>query len=188
MRFIKRIWNDPVWSKVISAIIIAGLGVVYSLIRGWISDSETILVSLKKVFSYKANIWFVIGCLLIVMTIIGIIKKNLRKKDKIPQPPFVNDFTRWRYQNQIWTWRWKWSPTYHFYYITDLNIECPNCHDGLLTLEYSVYRCAKCNAEIPYALLNTNSNTVVKQILEDTRKNYNYCAEYIGKLPEGVLR
>ena len=41
-------------------------------------------------------------------------------------PPFVDGFTRWMYQNQIWKWRWEWSSTYKFYYVTDLNIECPN--------------------------------------------------------------
>lgn len=187
MQLIKKIWHDPVWSKVISGILLFVLGALFSLIKGWVSNTETIPEAFISVFTYEINIWFAVAITLIIMILSGVAKRIHNNRERIPQPPFVNDFTRWRYQNQIWTWRWKWSPTYKFYYITDLNIECPNCHEGLLTLEYNVYRCAKCNAEIPYVLLNTTNETVAKQILEDARKKYDYCAEYIGKLPVGAL-
>jgi len=185
---IQKIWKDPVWSAVIAAAIIAAGGTLLSLVKTWFNDSETYEESFKAVFCYKVNIWVAIAVIMVVLIIVGVIKKIKSNKHRIPVPPFVNEFTRWRYQNQIWTWRWQWSPTCNFYYVTDLNIECPVCREGVLTLEYMNYRCAKCNSEIPYEIMNTTNDTVAKQILEDARKKYDYCAKYIGRLPSGMMK
>ena len=72
--------------------------------------------------------------------------------------------------------------------MTDLEIECPSCHEGVLTLDYSFYRCAKCNVEIPYAHLNITNEAVAKQIYVDAMKRYDYCSQYIGKLPTGIVK
>lgn len=178
----QKIWKDPVWSKVISAAIIAALGGLWSLGQAWMSDTETVEESFKNVFSYKVNVWLAIAVVMTVLIIVGAINKIRVNKSRIPIPPFVNDFTRWRYQNQIWKWRWEWSPTNKFYYVTDLNIECPNCHDGVLDLEYMNYRCPKCNTSYEYAWIRGNPEGVKKQILEDARTRYSYCKNYIGKI------
>lgn len=183
----QKIWKDPVWSKVIAAVIIAAAGAVYSLVKSWLNDSGSLEESFKTVFSYQVNIWLAIAVLMTVLIIAGIIKKIRGRKNQIPVPPFVDDFTRCMYQNQIWKWRWVWSPTYKFYYVTDLNIECPNCHEGVLDLEYMNYRCPKCNASYEFAWINGNPEGVKKQILEDARTRYNYCKEYIGEIKTGSV-
>lgn len=185
---LQKIWKDPVWSKVIAAVIIAAAGAVYSLVKSWLDDSESLAESFKTVFSYQVNIWLAIAVVMTVMIIAGVIKKIRASKNQIPVPPFVDDFTRRMYQNQIWKWRWEWSPAYKFYYVADLNIECPNCHEGVLDLEYMNYRCAKCNASYEFALINGNPEGVKKQILEDARTRYSYCKEYIGEIKTGFVR
>ena len=184
---LKSIWQDPVWSNVIASAIISIIFFVATVSWNWLGGGKTIQESLKIVLGYRVSLWIVLAVLIVVLIARGLIIRHNQNKQRIPEPPFVNDFTRWRYQDQIWKWRWEWSSTYKFYYVTDLNIECPVCHEGLLTLEYNIYRCANCNCEIPYNMLNTTNNTVAKQILEDARKKYDYCAEYIGKLPTGIM-
>lgn len=138
---IKNIWKDPVLSKVIAAAIIAAAGVLYSLVKSWLNENVSLEEAFKTVFSFQVNLWLAIAVVIMVLIIVGVIKKIKANKQRVSVPPFVNDFTRGMYQNQVWKWRWVWSPTHKFYYVNDLNIECPNCHDGVLDLEYMNYRC-----------------------------------------------
>lgn len=182
----KRIWNDPVGSKVIASVIIFLLGLLCSFLKSLISDDTTFSDVVRQILGFKVELWLVVVCLMVLWIVSGVVSKIREGKKRIPEPPFVNGFVKGRYQNQIWRWRWEWSPTNRYYYVADLNIECPNCHQGLLTLEYMNYRCAKCNADIPYALLNTTNDTVANQILEDARHNYSYCAKFLGKMPVAI--
>ncbi len=184
----KNIWCDPVWSKVIAGIILAVLAALFSLFKGWISDTETIPDAFTEVFTYKVNIWIAIAAFFLFLIVLGIIRKKREACKKPPIPPFVNEFTRWRYQNQFWKWRWEWSPTYKFYYVTDLFIECPNCHEGVLDLEFMNYRCPKCNASYEFAWINGNPEGVKKQIIEDARTRYGFCKEYIGEIKTGYVK
>lgn len=52
----------------------------------------------------------------------------------------------------------------------------------------SDYKCGKCGAEIPYIMLNANAVAAEKQILEDARRQYDYCAEYIGQMPQPIVK
>lgn len=184
----KRIWNDPVCSKVIASVILFLLGLLCSFLKSLISDDATFGDVIRQILGFKIALWLVVVVLMVLWIVSGIISKIWDGKKRIPVPPFVNGFVKGLYQNQIWHWRWEWSPTYRYYYVADLSIECPNCHQGLLTLEYMNYRCAKCNADIPYALLNTTNDTVANQILEDARHNYSYCAAYLGKMPVEIKK
>lgn len=175
-----KIWKDPVWGAIIASVIFAILCSLYSLIAGWFSDTESISDVFKVVFSYKINIWLAAALFIVILLVVRLIKT--KRENRIPVPPFVNDFTRWQYQNQIWKWRWEWSPTNKFYYVTDLNIECPNCHEGVLDLETMYYRCPKCNTFYEFAWINGNPEGVRKQILEDARKKYGDWAKYLGNL------
>lgn len=179
---IKNIWKDPVWSKVIAAAIIAVAGALYSLVKSWLNENVSLEEAFKIVFSFQVNLWLAIAVVIMVLIIVGVIKKIKTNKQRVPVPPFVNDFTRGMYQNQVWKWRWVWSPTHKFYYVTDLNIECPNCHDGVLDLEHMNYRCPKCNASYEFAWINGNPEGVKKQILQDVRTQYGYCKEFIGEI------
>ena len=188
MEWFKSKWNDPVWSNVIASAIVAILGFAVTVGWNWLGGGKSIQESLKIVLGYKVSLWLVLAVLIVVLIARGLIIRHKQNKERIPVPPFVNDFTRWQYQNQIWKWRWEWSPTNKFYYVTDLNIECPNCHEGLLDLEYMNYRCPKCNASYEFAWINGNPEGVKKQILEDARTRYNYCKEYIGEIKTGFVK
>lgn len=73
------IWHDPVYSKVIAGIILAVMGLLYSIVRGLINDSETIVIVLKTVFGYKVNIWIVVAIIWIALIIFDIYKKKNQK-------------------------------------------------------------------------------------------------------------
>lgn len=181
---IKRIWNDPVWSKVIATIIVAALGALCSLSKGWLSETETVSEAFKTIFCFKFNVWITGLILIVIFVAKDLIKQYKEKQKTAPLPPFVNDFVKGRYQNQIWKWHWEWNSIDKFYYIVDLNIECPNCHQGILHLVYMNYRCAKCNADIPYGFIHGNPQGVMKQIIEDARANYSDYQGFIGWPPK----
>lgn len=124
----KRIWNDPVGSKVIASVIIFLLGLLCSFLKSLISDDITFSDVIRQILGFKVELWLVVVCLMVLWIVSGIISKISDSKKRIPVPPFVNGFVKGLYQNQIWRWRWQWSPTNRFYYVTDLSIECPNCH------------------------------------------------------------
>lgn len=182
---IKKIWNDPVWSKVISGIILAVLGLLYSVIKGVLIGSESIPDEIATVFGYKVNVWLAIVVMLAIWAIFGYYNKRGDENEEVPLPPFVTDFIEGCYQSLRWRWRWQWSDTKKYYYVSELSIVCPFCHEGLLTLGLMNYKCGKCGADIKYSMLNTNSDAVSKQILVDTRKNYDYYKEYLGPVPAG---
>lgn len=181
---IKRIWNDPVWSKVIATVILAVFGALCSLVKAWLDEAVTISEAFKTIFSFKFNVWITGVIFFVVFVAKDLIKQNKEKQKAIPISPFVNGFVKGIYQNQTWKWRWQWSPNDKFYYVDDLNIECPRCHQGVLDLECMDYRCAKCNAYFPFESIKGNSEGVEKQILEDARQKYSNCQELIGRFPD----
>lgn len=175
-----RIWNDPVWSKVIAGVFLAVLGFLISVLKGCLNESESIPDALKSVFSIKINIWVVGVIVLILLIIISLIRRHDRR---IPIPPFINEFISGVYQNQVWKWHWKWSPTYKYYYIEDLNFECPYCHEGIMTYDLLEYRCVKCNREMPNIIANISYDAVKAQIIEDAKDKYSSSIKYIGRNP-----
>lgn len=186
MDWIKKVWNDPVWSKVIAGVILAVGAAVYSVVKGWLSDTETISDVLQVVFTYKVNIWLALAAIILFL-IISVARSN-KKDEDIPVPPFVKDFTENFYINHVWTWRWQWSTTEHFYYIEDLGIRCSNCKNGKMTEGQEGYMCAKCGGVVPYENLGIDPEVVLKQILADARDRYSYCAEYIGEIKSGYIK
>lgn len=171
---IQRIWNDPVGSQIISTAIIFVLGVIGSFIWSLINN-KTVLEALQSILVCKINIWLALGLFLTILVIVSMLKRRR-------VPPFVKEFNKGQYQNQ--TWKWHWQRKGKVYHVTDLSIVCPMCHKGLLTLGYMNYRCAKCNADLPYRFMNTTSDAVEKQILDDTRQKYGDYANCIGGISE----
>lgn len=64
--FIKQLWTDPVWSKVISAGIIIFIGFVYSLFQTLLKDISLLQV-LKDTLNFKIELWK------IFLTIFGVL-------------------------------------------------------------------------------------------------------------------
>ena len=187
-KWFNRIWNDPVGSSLISAGIIAFIGAGFPFAIKAIGITTSIEDAFKAVFTFKINIWLAIGIVIVIMVIRGTIQKYREKNQKVPVPPFVDDFVAGYYQGLKWEWRWQWSPECKYYYVDDLNIVCPNCHQGILNLGYMDYICVKCNTRIDYDMIHGDFDGVGNQIIQDARTKYSFCQEYIGKQPAGIVR
>lgn len=180
--WLKKIWNDPVWSNVIAGVLLAMFAVAYSTIKVCLNGGESISDYLAIVFGYKVNIWITLSCLLLYLAVRGIVRRKNDKKEP-PRPQFVNEFTEGLYQGQRWKWRWQWSDSDSLYYLDGLSIVCPVCKEGLLSSNYTNYKCGKCGVEIPYQRMKISHKSVRKQVVEDARQRYSFCKEYIGELP-----
>jgi hypothetical protein len=81
---IKKIWNDPVGSKVIAAGVLLTIAGVYSLVT-----LKPVAESLKDIWEYSATFEFtfrliyVVGVLALLRILIGVVSKMV-KKNKIP--------------------------------------------------------------------------------------------------------
>ncbi|MBQ3617418.1 MAG: hypothetical protein IJQ89_07020 [Bacteroidales bacterium] len=179
---IKKIWRDPVWSKVIAGVLLMVITAIVSVIRSSYSETESFMDVLNTVLGVKINLWLALAVVLIVWIVVSIVKQKKNKKNSIPQVPFVNGFTEGDYQRMKWKWRWKWNKSLNIYDLTDLNLVCPLCNEGVLTIGYMNYRCGKCGVEINYRELNVNHDAVKTQILEDAKRNYSSYEDFIGEV------
>ena len=162
---LSNIWHDPVWSKVIAAVIVALGGLLVSAIKSLCSQ-ESFGTALLNVLSFKVSVWIVLSVIFIVVLGVALLKKHAHK----PTPPFVTEFTSGIYQKQQWQWRWRWDDEERCYYIYDLSVKCPKCKTGLLTISFDNYQCGKCGAE--FDALRIDYDGVKKQILADARNAY----------------
>lgn len=187
---IKKIWSDPVWSKVIAGVLLMVITAIGSVIKSIHSKTESFMDVLKTVFGVKVNLWLALAVFLIVWIVVSIVRQKKNKKNSIPKVPFVNEFTEGTYQNIRWNWRWQWSKTFKIFYVTDLNLVCPYCKKGVLTVGYSYvnYVCGNCGADIHSSNLNVNYDAVKTQIINDARKKYNRYDEYIGEINSGYVK
>lgn len=71
----KKIWSDPVWSKVIATIIGAILFFIFASIKSWYDE-----VSLSDVFTelldYKVKVIYLVFCFLLFLILRGLFKKE----------------------------------------------------------------------------------------------------------------
>jgi hypothetical protein len=84
---IKKIWKDPVWSKVIAAIIIAIISVVYAKIKSTVLNIS-FQVALKQLIDLKINIVYVICLFIGYLIICQLFKKRgyySRKQEQLRQ-------------------------------------------------------------------------------------------------------
>ena len=178
---LKKVWYDPVWSKVIAGVILALGGVLWSFVKGLVNNGESIPEALSDVFGFKVNVWIVIAIILAVLIVVSLVKRKNDISNRAPITPFREGFVGGVYQGQKWKWRWQWSETDKVYHLMDLNLVCPQCKEGLLTVGYSNYSCGKCGIHIPFRMMGANYEAVANQILADSRSNYSNCAQYIGE-------
>lgn len=187
---IKKIWRDPVWSKVIAGVLLMVITAIVSVIRSSYSETESFMDVLYTVLGVKINLWLALAVVLVVWIVVSFVKQKKNKENLIPQLPFVKEFTEGKYQGMQWKWRWKWSKSFKFFYVTDLNLVCPYCKEGVLTVGYSYvdYVCGNCGADIHSSNLNVNYDAVKTQIINDARKKYNRYDEYIGEINSGYVK
>lgn len=186
----KKIWHDPVWSGVISGVLVAFLGVLFSLVKSLVSENVNMWEGLKIVFGFKVSIWLVLIVFWIILIVFRVVEKRRRNAKAAPNCPFVKGFVTGNYQGHIWVWNWKWYGDQKIYYVDDLSIKCPKCKDGLLTIDGSGlnYWCGKCGISIPYDCFNVDFDAVKNQILNDARKKYPESQSFVGEINTGWVR
>ena len=152
----KKIWNDPVWSKVIAAIIIGILTIVYAAIQK-ITKGVSFEETYQLIFEYRVRLVYVIGILLIIY-IAKSIFKHFAKKNKaieeetIPNNPYgeyVED--TFGANNARWTWTYAWDTKRNSWKILNIIPLCPTCKsrtekDVFLTIG-SYANCPKCRLD-----------------------------------------
>lgn len=162
---LSNMWHDPVWSKVIAAVIVALGGLVVSAIKSLCSPMS-FGSAVLNVLSFKVSVWVVLLVIFIVVLGVSLLKKYASK----PTPPFVTEFTSGIYQNQRWQWNWRWDDEERRYHVYDLSVMCPKCKTGILTIYFDGYQCGKCGAE--FDALGIDHEGVKRQILADARNAY----------------
>ena len=175
--FFRNAWEDPVWSKVIAAVIIALGGMLVTAIKS-ICFNVSFGTAILDVLQFKLSLWIILVALFAVALGVAIYKKHSKRS----KPSFVSEFTSGVYQNQQWHWTWEWSNEDKFYYVMDLNMMCPKCKNGVLYLSFDGYQCGKCGTEYDYNVLRVDSEGVRKQIVMDARKAYPQYKNLIGEL------
>lgn len=129
----KKIWSDPVWSKVISVVITAIGGFIISIIYS-LTTELTLEQSIKYLWHYKVELGPIISIFFIVILITSIIQKILKKspskREKL-ESEFHRKFrkiddsgvpVRYRFNAYI-------SSYTKFPFISDLRVYC-SAHDG----------------------------------------------------------
>ncbi len=129
----KKIWSDPVWSKVISAIIIAIGGFIISVIYSVITEL-TLEQSIKYLWNYKIELGPTISIVFMVLFIFAIIqkfvKKNPSKREKL-ETKFHEKFRKFEDSLEPITYRFNaYISNYtNFPFISELRVYC-TAHDG----------------------------------------------------------
>jgi len=136
------IWNDPVWSKVIAAVIFAVITIIATTISAKVNDIS-FTEAWNKFWTLKVELW-----LLALVTVVLFLLFVLIKRKKMN---FLN-YTQGTWRNTKWQWAWKKDPQTKKYRIFNLNTLCPKCQKGLFTSPgfYSrEYKCAQCGYTVP---------------------------------------
>lgn len=100
---IKKVWNDPVGSKVISSFVIFLISAVYSAIRSYVDNIGFVDISLN-IFGLYVRLWIVVVVLILCLLLIGLFAKMTKFKqfhydrhsydcDKMLYDSFMNDLT-----------------------------------------------------------------------------------------------
>src|SRR5690606_11836144 len=61
-------WKDPVWSKIIAAIIISIITIIYNLVKSYFSDTD-FLTEFNKFWNLQIRLWLIFLILLIIYSI-----------------------------------------------------------------------------------------------------------------------
>lgn len=176
----KKIWNDPVWSKVISAAIIAvaTLSVTYFL-NLWPSISRHIYQSVAFLVAPSLILNWIIGLLILlalptsVVIVITLWKVVFPAKEIAPHWQTYTSDTFFGLR-----WRWQWG------YLDDnfinLNTFCPHCDFQVFPEDASEYRaidrisfyCECCNTKLgtfdePFVSLKNKTSRFIQQKLRN---------------------
>lgn len=164
---IKKIWKDPVGSKIISVIIIGVGSSLWSIISAMINKIN-FTDAWVDFWNLQLKLWWV-AIILIVYIIVEFIRTKQTKKD------FLN-YTQGEWSGTKWEWSWLYDRETNKYKISNLHMLCPQCKTGVFnvaTMYSQNYECISCGYSIPVQAMSNKpySSQVEKEIqTEATRK------------------
>ncbi|MBD3676790.1 MAG: hypothetical protein HUJ27_00115 [Rhodobacteraceae bacterium] len=179
---LKKVWTDPVWSKVIATGIIAGVGVLITSLGGWwpeviiaINDIWLFLVATTTVPNWFLSLLVICSLLMLGVLLIGV--WSLFRSESQP-----SDLWRTYREDYFFGLRWRWdygSDASHIYLLTAF---CPHCdlqvhpvdiarYSGVNRYEY---KCEDCNVnlktfDMPIPQIE---DKVIRQIQKKIRNEY----------------
>lgn len=142
MKIIK-IWHDPVWSKVISGIILGIFGAVVTLIYSVIKEIKFLEALIVFYDIFISILFFQVSLIWIILIIIIIyfLRKVLKNRFKL-KPEWLN------YKNDIlkkylWTWEYKYDEYDEKWQIVEMSPHCHNC-ECILHYKSGNIECPNC--------------------------------------------
>jgi hypothetical protein len=169
MNKIKKIWNDPVWSKVISAIILLTL----SYFVGIISWIWYLIKYFFNLLTDQINIpiWIFLSLVFFVFISLLLFLKNVFKKDDL-ETIKIQDY----YEDIIFSIKWRWSYASNNE-IVRLNAFCPACDYQLYPYKASSFeiiedigfKCEDCGKD--FGVFNHNYSVLEDKVI---RKIHQY--------------
>jgi len=168
MKFKKNVWFVGIGCSIIASLL-------YSIGQNYLS-----IPFLNKIlgssFQIEIKIWHIFLLILILFILRFILNKIFSKSLEFLS--FRDDI--WRDIN--WKWEWKINKNKQ-YEISNLNMLCPNCKDGIFTVASmysSEYNCVICNHHIPIRNFKKPSHSQIKdEIFNEVRKKYPKEIKYI---------
>jgi uncharacterized membrane protein len=137
---LKKIWSDPVWSKIISAGILALIGVFATYFLGYWEKIKNTCIWLLEFFNQVVTIplWLVV-VVVVVISILALLAAIPMVIRLLPDPS--PRFTKY-VQDSFWgvDWHWNWIGPYRDnpkYRLGSLVPRCPDCKSHLqINYEY----------------------------------------------------
>ena len=127
-------------------------------------------------FSFKVKVWEVLLLILILFLI-----KYLYSKVKQEKLNFLN-YKSDNWSKIDWVWEWKLNDNKR-YEISNLNMLCPNCNNGVFSVSSmysSDYNCVKCGYSTAIKFYNKPSHSQIKgEIFNHIRKEFSQEIKHI---------
>ncbi|MFR9546122.1 MAG: hypothetical protein SNJ29_11165 [Rikenellaceae bacterium] len=168
---IAKIWKDPVWSKVISTVILGSFAYLCNLwSNGWV------LLALKTAWSWiVAFLFFEIAIIWIICGFIGLIlilflyAKLTQKSPESATIPFLS------YTADVfggYKYRWSYFKGYSGKYeIENLHLICSKCETPMMN-DWGGYSCPRCQNRVDEDRLKNNNEIIV--LITDNIRRDNY--------------
>lgn len=159
------------------------IGITCSLIATflWTIGNDIINIELLNKFlsiKYEVFLWEIIMYLALLILIVMVARKFFK-----PKLNFLT-YTKGNWSNINWVWDWKLNNSKK-YEISNLNMICPKCNNGIFTVAtiYSTsYDCVKCGFSVPTRSFNKPSHDQIEdEIINEIRNRFPNELKYIDK-------
>ncbi|HHT9146120.1 MAG: hypothetical protein Q7J76_08240 [Candidatus Brocadiaceae bacterium] len=123
---LSKIWNDPVWSKVIAVAIVASVSLIYATVQNK-TEGVSFADSFKKILDLKVKIIYIAGAIIIYL--IG--KRIFKRKDSFynRKQTKLREFNKLEDKQNFILYRWGVFFDYETPFISDLTPFCTR-HDA----------------------------------------------------------